>query len=82
MLELNWFHYTRAGNSRPIDQEGRDFANIGGTGVGSRDYITIAPGFRYKFTEGIQAGIAAEFPLTNPRDLQDFRLLFDVIFRY
>ncbi len=82
MLELNWFHYTRAGNARAIDQEGRDFANIGGTGVGGNDYITIAPGFRYKFTECIQAGIAAEFPLTNPRDLQDFRLLFDVIFRY
>lgn len=82
LVELNWFHYTRSGNARAINQEGRDFANFGGTNVDGRDYLTIAPGLRYKYSERIQAGVATEFPLTNPRDLQNFRLLVDLIFRY
>jgi hypothetical protein len=82
LLELNWFHYTKSGDARAINLEGRDFANIGGTGVSGHDYLTIAPGFRYKFSECIQAGIATEFGVTSPRDLQDFRLTVDLIFRY
>lgn len=81
-LELNWFHYTKAGDARPIDQEGADLANIGGTGISGRDFVSIAPGFRYKFTERAQFGLATEFPLTNPRDLNNFRLLIDFIIRY
>lgn len=82
LLELNWFHYTSSGNSRPINQEGADLANIGGTDVSGRDFLSIAPGFRYKYSECLQFGIATEFSLTNPRDLQNFRLLVDMIFRY
>jgi hypothetical protein len=81
-LELNWFHYTSSGDSRPINQEGRDYANFGGVGIDGNDYLTLAPGFRYKFTECVQLGLAAEFPLTNPRDIQEFRFLVDMIFRY
>jgi len=81
-VDLNWFHYTSSGNFRPVDFEGRDIANIGATNVSGRDYLTIATGLRYKFTENVQAGLGFEFPLTNPRDLQEFRLLVDLIFRY
>ena len=49
-LEANWFHYTSNGTERPLLKfEGRDLANIGGSASGS-NYITLAPGFRYKFT--------------------------------
>lgn len=82
LLELNWFYYSTSGEARAINQEGRDYANMGGTGVSGNNYLTIAPGFRYKFSEQVQFGLATEFALTNPRDLQDFRLLVDMIFRY
>lgn len=82
LIELNWFHYTSSGNTRPIDQEGADLANLGGTGVSGRDYFSIAPGFRYKFTEQAQFGLATDIPLISPRDLNQFRLNIDFIFRY
>jgi hypothetical protein len=82
MLDLNWFHYTSSGNSRPIMMEGRDFANVGATAVSGNDYLTLAPAFRWKITEAVQFGIATEFALTNPKDFQDFRLLVDMIIRY
>ena len=41
-----------------------------------------AAGARYKFSENLQTGIALEFPLNGTRDLLDFRLGVDLIFRY
>lgn len=82
MLDLNWFHYTSSGNSRPVEAEGRDYANVGATNISGSDYLTIAPAFRWKITEAVQFGIATEFAITNPKDYQDFRLLVDMIFRY
>jgi hypothetical protein len=82
LIELNWFHYTRAGDARDFGTEGRDLANIGSTGVSGRDNLTIAVGTRYKFSECVQTGIALEFPLNGTRDLLDFRLGMDLIFRY
>ncbi|MBX7104914.1 MAG: hypothetical protein K1X57_12585 [Gemmataceae bacterium] len=82
MLELNWFAYTSSGNARAINQEGADLANMGGTDINGRNYLSLAPGFRYKFTEAAQFGIATEFPLLSPKDLNNFRLTVDFIFRY
>jgi hypothetical protein len=83
LVELNWFHYTSGGNTRNVGFEGRDLFNLGAAHVGGDDdSFSIAFGFRYKFSECIQTGIAAEFPLNGRRDLEDFRLTFDLIFRY
>jgi hypothetical protein len=82
LVELNWFHYSRAGDARPFDVEGRDLANIGSTGVSGRNNLSLATGFRYKFSECVQTGLAVEFPLNGTRDLLDFRLGVDLIFRY
>ena len=83
-LELNWFHYLRSGNAHDdLDgTEGLDLGNFGSTSAAQRDFVSIAPGFRYKFSEKCQLGIAAEFPVTSPRDIQDFRLTLDFIFRF
>lgn len=81
-VELNWFHYTSSGTARTVGFEGRDIANLGSTGVGGNDYVTIAVGTRYKFTERTMLGVGTEFPLTSPEDLQDFRLTVDLIFRF
>lgn len=82
LLEMNYFNYTEAGNSRNLGFEGRDLFNFGSEGVSGRNYLTIAPGFRYKFCEAIQTGVGVEFPLVGTRDLLDYRVTFDMIFRY
>jgi hypothetical protein len=82
LIELNWFHYTRSGNSRPLTIEGADLANLGGTGVAGRDLLTLAGGARVAITPRWQVGAAVEFPIIRPKDLSDFRLTVDMIFRY
>ena len=82
VLELSWFHYTTNGLERPhLRFEGRDLANIGASAVG-RDIVTIAPGFRYRFTDNLTTGVGAEFPIVGSRDLLRFRLTLDFIWRY
>jgi hypothetical protein len=81
-LELNYFHYFSGGRGPALGFEGTDLFNFGSSNVGSRDFVTLAPGVRYKFSECIQAGFAVEFPLTRQKELTDYRLLFDVIFRF
>jgi hypothetical protein len=82
LVELNWFHYSRAGGVRPFDFEGRDLFNFGSTQIHSVDDLSIATGVRYKFSECVQAGVGLEFPLTSSHDVSKFRLGFDLIFRY
>ncbi len=81
-VELNWLYYTRSGKALPYDFEGADFANFGSQFVDGRNNLNLAVGMRYKFSECIQTGVAAEFPLVGTRDLQQFRLTIDFIFRY
>ena len=44
--------------------------------------MTIAPGFRYKFTDYLQMGFAVEFPIVGTRDLFQYRIGVDLIWRY
>jgi hypothetical protein len=81
-IEVNWFHYTTNGLQRPhLFFEGRDLANIGATASG-QNHISIAPGFRYRFTETLQIGVAAEFGVVGANSLNRFRLGLDLIWRY
>ena len=82
VLEINYFYYTAAGNELPLGFEGRDLINFGSKGVSGNNSTTIAPGFRYKFNENFQTGIAVEFPLGGHKDLIDYRVTWDFIFRY
>lgn len=82
LVELNWRHYTQSGTSRSLDFTGADLYNFGSTGIAGHDDLTLAVGFRYKFTEAIQLGLANEWNLNGARDLMDYRLTFDMIFRY
>ncbi len=83
LLEMNYFYYTKSGRNTTLDGfEGVDLANFGSTNVGGRNFLTLAPGLRYKFNEHVIAGGAVEFPLTGQKELQDFRVTLDVIFRY
>jgi hypothetical protein len=82
LVELNWFHYSRSGGERPFNFEGRDLVNFGSTDVSGRNNLSLATGVRYKFSEALQTGIALEFPLNGTRDINNFRLGVDLIFRY
>jgi len=82
LVELNWFGYTQNGNSNQFfGFEGRDLANFGSGGVAGHQSVSIAAGARYKFAEWLQMGLIAEFPLVH-KDLMDYRIGFDIIFRY
>jgi hypothetical protein len=82
LIEMNWFHYTQSGHDRPFNFEGRDLVNFGSTNVNGRNDVSLVAGVRYKFTECLQTGLALEFPLNSTRDISNFRLGVDVIFRY
>jgi hypothetical protein len=82
LVELNWFSYTSGGHGPPLGFEGTDLFNFGATGVSGHNDLSIAVGARYKFTECVQFGAAAEFPLIGSHDLSNFRLTVDMIFRY
>jgi hypothetical protein len=80
-LEMNWFHNSGNTGGQFLFFEARDFGNVGGN-ASSRDLVTIAPGFRYRFTDYLQMGLAVEFPLFGTRDLFQYRLGVDLIWRY
>jgi hypothetical protein len=84
LIELNWYHYTRAGNGPPLGFEGTDLVDFGSSAPGKRDFATIGPGVRYKFgfCENLQTGLAVEFPLTSQRELTTYRITWDIIFRF
>jgi hypothetical protein len=81
LVELNWFHYTRNGHTSTAGFEALDLGNVGAA-VAGRDFLSIAIGSRFKLTESVQMGIAAEFPLLGTKDLFNFRLGVDLIWRY
>lgn len=82
LLELHYFQYTFSGTARNLDVEGRDLANIGDVNSGTRANFNMAAGARYKITEKAQVGLAIEFPLNNRKDINQFRLTVDFIWRY
>jgi hypothetical protein len=82
LLELNWTYYASNGTSTAVNFEGRDLINYGATDVSGNNNVSLAGGFRYKFSECVQLGTALEFPVTGRKDLMEFRWTIDMIFRY
>lgn len=82
LFEVNWIYYTKSGNNVNLGAEGADLINFGSTTTAGKNYVSLAFGARYKFCESIIAGAALQFPVSNEKGLQDYRLTFDLIFRY
>src|SRR5262245_64994375 len=82
LVEVNWMHYTKSGNNVNLGFEGADLINFGSATRQGRDYVSLAIGARYRFSNNIQFGAAVQFPVTNEQGLADYRLTFDMIFRY
>ncbi|NBO92287.1 MAG: hypothetical protein EBV06_08235 [Planctomycetia bacterium] len=81
-LEFNWIKYTKAGRNVNFGFEGADLINFGSQSRQGSNYFTVAPGLRYRFSEHIYAGAAIEIPFSQEKGLNDYRLTFDMIFRY
>ncbi|HLN26625.1 MAG TPA: hypothetical protein VK395_02705 [Gemmataceae bacterium] len=82
LLELNSFYYTSNGKQEDVGFEGADLFNFGSEHVSGKGEVSLALGARFKINDRIQFGAAFETPLTSHRDLQDFRITMDLIFRY
>jgi hypothetical protein len=83
LVEMNWWHYTMNGSARNLDFDGSNLFNMGSNGPAGLNELTLAIGGRYKFSEAIQLGLVGEFGLIRgARHLDDFRVTFDMIFRY
>ncbi len=84
LIELNWMSYINHGHANPVPFEGGDLFNLGAANLNKKNVASAALGARYKLggRDAIQFGGAFEFPLTDQKDLNDFRVVFDVIFRY
>ena len=54
---------------------------LGSRQAPGKDYLSLAPGFRYQFNEHFQTGIGVEFPLAR-KDLELTRVTVDFILRY
>jgi hypothetical protein len=81
-VETNWYHYTKGGEKRMDNFEGADLFNLGSSEVGGHNIVTAAAGFRFKFTEGFQTGLVFEAPFIGTKDLERWRVVFDLIFRF
>ncbi len=83
-LEMSWYHYTKGGDAHVpgFGFEGLDLVNFGSKNVGGRDFLGISPGLRFKLNEHIQAGAAITWPLLKQKEINDYTLTFDIIFRY
>lgn len=82
LFELNWIHYTNTPNSRPFNFEGAYLINFGSANLTNKDWLALAGGLRFRFTDNVYAGMAAEFPVLKEKGFADYRLIFDVIFRF
>lgn len=85
LIELNWWHYTFNGNTRPFNFEGSNLFNFGSTAVAGRNELTLAVGARYLVSQNLQFGIVPEFNVlsnSGGRHLDKFRLTVDMIVRY
>ena len=83
LIELNWFYLAKRGDTRDLPFEGTDLVNFGSARC--HEPRSGDAGFRrrYKYCEWLQFGTTVGFPLTgNQGFLTDWRITFDVIFRY
>jgi hypothetical protein len=83
LVEMSWYHCTKAGHARNFDVEGTDLINFGSTGVSGKDLLIFAFGARYKFNEFVQTGAAVEWATADTSFFAEkFRLTLDLIFRW
>ena len=84
LLELNYFHYTHAMQQSAAVQLRRQGPHQlpGSEFVAGNNDLSLAAGVRFKVNSFWQIGVAGDFPVGGSKDLMNYRILFDMIFRY
>jgi len=78
----NGWTVVKNGNFLPIDSEGYDFFNFGAAGSDGVTQATVGAGFRVRFTQNTDFGIAYERAVIEPKGLFDDRFTFDISIRF
>ena len=92
LVEVNWLRVLDGGDGSPARFggipsiavfEGADVINWGAAAADDSDYVTLALGFRSRLCEGIDMGVAYEFPLTDEEEnLTEDRFTVDATFAF
>lgn len=82
LAEVNWYYYTGNGTRQPGNFEGGDIINLGATDISGKSLVTVAAGFRFKFSESLQMGTVFELPVVGTSMLEKYRVMLDFIIRY
>ena len=77
---MNGFTKIDEGRRTGIRVEGLDLVNFGS--IDSGTVITFAGGARYKINDHLQFGAGYEFPLTDRKDIMDWRTYMDIVLSY
>jgi hypothetical protein len=70
------------GNFLPLGSEGYDLFNFGAAGSDGVTQATVGAGFRVRFTQNTDFGIAYERAVIEPKGLFDDRFTFDISIRF
>jgi hypothetical protein len=73
---------TDAGNAVPLNLEGYDAVNFGSAGSAGRTQVVLGFGFRTRFNEHFDIGLAYQKSVATPRGLFDDRITVDCALRF
>jgi hypothetical protein len=80
LVEVNWLRILKGGTRFPFDQEASELVNLGSSNA-TGNVATIAFGLRYRAFEWLDFGATGEFPVTDRKDIFDWRVTWDIIIR-
>jgi hypothetical protein len=77
LVELNGYSPLDDATRTRLGVNGMDLVGMGS--INADTVITVAPGFRARITDHVDAGFAYELPITQEEDLLDWRVTTDVL---
>lgn len=77
LLELNGYTPINDGGRSAVGVNGLDLVNMGSSNAST--VVTFAPGVRVRLHENVDAGLSYELPLTDEKDLMDWRVTTDLV---
>jgi hypothetical protein len=80
LVEFNVFSVIDHGTRLPVNFEGLDLLNFGATGGGT--VATVAAGARFRLAGNVMLGAAFETPVTDRKDLTDWRIYADAVITF
>lgn len=80
LVEFNGFTPINAPRQNSLEFAGLDLLSTGG--ANSQPVVTFASGARYQVNKSVMAGFAYEVPITDDRDIVDWRVTADLVFYY